>query len=150
MVPILRNGEMFPAGVLHGSTARDVARLTDPGLSAVIVARDEHPHWLDELANLVVTQQLVIPRTTLNAVSLDVFARWSRTALADTAGAVARPLLDDMTGMVEQVMAAADVARVMVRVFTEPPTRRCGFHVDTVPPQAPTIGAVRVYNGPTT
>jgi hypothetical protein len=55
-----------------------------------------------------------------------------------------------MTGIVEQVIAAADVRRVMVRVFTEAPTRRCGFHVDTVPPHAPTTGAVRVYNGPTT
>jgi hypothetical protein len=38
----------------------------------------------------------------------------------------------------------------MARIFTEPPTRRCGFHVDTVPPQAPTVGALRVYNGAST
>lgn len=150
VVPIIRNGETFPSGVLHGSTARDIARLTDPGLTAVIVPREAHADWLDELAELVVTRRLVIARTTLSAASLDDFAHWSRTALADTAKAVSGPLLDDMTGIVEQVMATADVGRVMVRVFTEAPTRRCGFHVDTVPPQAPTIGAVRVYNGPTT
>lgn len=150
VVPIVRNGDTFPSGVLHGSTVGDIARLTDPGLTAVIVAREERPGWLDELAELVVTRRLVIARTTLTAVSLDDFARWSRTALADTTRAVSGPLQDDMTGIVEQVMTTADVGRVMVRVFTEAPTRRCGFHVDTVPPQAPTIGAVRVYNGPTT
>jgi hypothetical protein len=142
--------ETFPSGVLHGDTAQDITRLTDPTLTAVIVARDERPGWLDELAELVVTQRLVIPRTTLTAVSRDEFADWSRTALADTDRAVARALMDDMTGVVEQVMATTAVGRVLVRVFTEAPTRRCGFHVDTVPPQAPTIGAVRVYNGPTT
>ncbi|MFF8836962.1 DUF1826 domain-containing protein [Streptomyces sp. NPDC015130] len=148
MVPI--DEESFPGGVLHGDTARDIARLTDPGLTAVVLARRERPGWLDELAELVVSRRLVIPRTTLAAVSPDEFADWSRTALAGTDRAVARALLDDMTGIVEQVTATADVRRVMVRVFTEAPTRRCGFHVDTVPPQAPTTGAVRVYNGPTT
>ncbi|MDQ0808567.1 hypothetical protein QFZ63_000281 [Streptomyces sp. B3I7] len=150
VVPIIRNGDTFPSGVLHGSTARDIARLTNPGPTAVIVPREEHAGWLDELAELVVTRRLVIARTTLTAVSLDDFARWFRAALADTTRAVSGPLLDDMTGIVEQVMATTDVGRVMVRVFTEAPTRRCGFHVDTVPPQAPTIGALRVYNGPTT
>ncbi|MEU3689965.1 DUF1826 domain-containing protein [Streptomyces narbonensis] len=150
MIPIVRNGETFPPDVLHGDTARDIARLTDPGLTAVIVTPGERPDWLDELAELVVSRRLVITRTALTAVSRDEFADWSRTALADTDRAVARPLLEDMTGIVEQVLAAADVKRVMVRVFTEAPTRRCGFHVDTVPPQAPTTGAVRVYNGPTT
>ncbi|MFE7547217.1 DUF1826 domain-containing protein [Streptomyces gardneri] len=148
MVPI--DEESFPGGVLRGDTARDIARLTDPGLTAVIVTPGERPGWLDELAELVVSRRLVITRTTLTAVSRDEFADWSRTALAATDSAVARPLLQDMTGIVEQVMASADVGRVMVRVFTEAPTRRCGFHVDTVPPQAPTTGAVRVYNGPTT
>ncbi|MEV6330539.1 DUF1826 domain-containing protein [Streptomyces sp. NPDC051909] len=148
MVPI--DEETFPGGVLHGGTARDIARLTDPGLAAVILAPPERPDWLAELAELVVSRRLVIARTTLTAVSRDEFADWSRTALADADRAVAHALLDDMAGIVEQVMAAADVTRVMVRVFTEAPTRRCGFHVDTVPPQAPTTGAVRVYNGPTT
>ncbi|MFF6804018.1 hypothetical protein [Streptomyces sp. NPDC012616] len=124
MVPIIRNGETFPSGVLHGSTARDIARLTDAGLTAVIVPPEAHADWLDELAELVVTRRLVIARTTLPAASLDDFAHWSHTALADTAKTVSGPLLDDMTGIVEQVMATADVGRVMVRVFTEAPTRR--------------------------
>ncbi|MGW5423488.1 DUF1826 domain-containing protein [Streptomyces sp. NPDC003943] len=148
MVPI--DEETFPSGVLRGETAQDIARLSDPGPTAVILARGERPCWLDELAELVVARRLVIARTTLAAVSRDEFADWARTALARTDGAVARALLDDMTGIVEQVTATTRVRRVMVRVFTEAPTRRCGFHVDTVPPQAPTTGAVRVYNGPTT
>ncbi|MFF0753108.1 DUF1826 domain-containing protein [Streptomyces sp. NPDC004267] len=142
--------ETFPSGVLRGDTTRDIARLTDPGVTAVVLRPGQRPGWLDELAALVVERRLVVARTTLAAVSREEFADWARTALAGTDGAVARPLLEDMTGTVERVMAATRVRRVMVRVFTEAPTRRCGFHVDTVPPQAPTTGAVRVYNGPTT
>ncbi|MEV5338727.1 hypothetical protein AB0K93_09605 [Streptomyces sp. NPDC052676] len=76
--------ETLPSGVPHGDTGQDIARLTDPTLTAVIVASDERPGRLDELTELVVARQLVIPRTTLTAVSRDEFADWSRTALADT------------------------------------------------------------------
>ncbi|WP_063785730.1 hypothetical protein [Streptomyces venezuelae] len=55
MVPT--DEESFPGGVLRGDTTRDIARLTDPGLTAVIVAPGERPGWLDELAELVVSRK---------------------------------------------------------------------------------------------
>ncbi|MFD9354658.1 hypothetical protein [Streptomyces sp. NPDC060031] len=148
MVPISRNTS---AGVLHGSSADDIAQLADdPALSAVIVPYGRRAPWLDELAGLVAGGRLVIPRTTLASVTPHGFADWAHTALAEAPATVARPLVEDMTEILTRVVDTARTGHVMVRVFTEAPTRRCGFHVDTVPPQSPTVGAVRVYNGPTT
>ncbi|OEJ23072.1 hypothetical protein AR457_38470 [Streptomyces agglomeratus] len=138
------------SGVLHGSKVDDIAQLAARGLCAVILAGGDRSTWLDDLADMVVAERLVIPRTTLPSVTPDDFMAWACTVLAGTPTAVAGPLLDDMTEILTQVVDQERARRVMVRVFTEAPTRRCGFHVDTVPPQAPTIGAVRVYNGPTT
>ncbi|MFI5666358.1 hypothetical protein [Streptomyces sp. NPDC051704] len=139
------------AGVLHGATAADAARLTaDTALSAVIVPDGRREPWLEELAELVAGERLVIPRTTLSSVTPDEFTGWAHTALAGTPASVAAPLVDAMAGILARVVDTAGTDKAMVRVFTEPPTRRCGFHVDTVAPQSPTVGAVRVYNGPTT
>ncbi|MFI1153952.1 hypothetical protein [Streptomyces sp. NPDC020817] len=139
------------AGVLHGVTAADAARLAaDPALSAVIVPDGRREPWLQELAELVAGERLVIPRTTLSSVTPDEFTGWAHTALAGSPASVAAPLVDAMAGILARVVDTAGTDKVMVRVFTEAPTRRCGFHVDTVPPQSPTVGAVRVYNGPTT
>ncbi|MFF4098675.1 hypothetical protein [Streptomyces sp. NPDC001903] len=139
------------AGVLHGATAADAARLAaDPALSAVIVPDGRREPWLQELAELVAGERLVIPRTTLPSVTPDEFAGWAHTALVVAPASVAAPLVDAMAGILARVVDTAGTDKAMVRVFTEAPTRRCGFHVDTVPPQSPTVGAVRVYNGPTT
>ncbi|MGW3448809.1 DUF1826 domain-containing protein [Streptomyces sp. NPDC001076] len=124
--------------------------MADPGVCAVVLSPGDSAQWTAELADLVTAERLVIPRTTLTAVSLEEFTRWARAAAAGTPPAVAGPLVADMTGIVARVMDVAGTGRVMVRVFTEAPTRRCGFHVDTVPAQAPLVGALRVYNGSTT
>ncbi|MQY10923.1 hypothetical protein SRB5_10360 [Streptomyces sp. RB5] len=138
------------SGVVDGRAPDDIALLADPALTAVIVRPPERPPWLDELEQAVVAGELFVERTTLESVSLDDFASWAREALTGAPAGVSAALRDDMAGILAQVMETARIGRVMVRVFTEAPTRRCGFHVDTVPPQAPTIGAVRVYNGATT
>ncbi|MFI6284082.1 hypothetical protein ACIBCM_04855 [Streptomyces sp. NPDC051018] len=132
------------------ATAGGLTPFGDPSVSALMVEPAGRPPWLDELADLVVTGRLVIPRTTLTAAAPGDFTGWARSALAEAPPAVARPLLDDMAGIVGRVRQGAGGGPVLVRVFTEAPTRRCGFHVDTVPPNSPTVGAVRVYNGPTT
>ncbi|MET9444157.1 hypothetical protein [Streptomyces sp. NPDC006610] len=139
-----------PSDVVHGSAHGDIELLADRARSAVVVVPPERPPWLAELDAAVTERRLVIARTTLDSVDLDGFTRWTREALAQAPPALTGPLLDDMTEILRRVMGAARGNRVMVRVFTEAPTCRCGFHVDTVPPQAPTVGAVRVYNGPTT
>ncbi|MFF0448783.1 hypothetical protein ACFYT4_20630 [Streptomyces sp. NPDC004609] len=137
------------SGVLRAA-AGDLTPFADPSVSALVDGPGERPPWLDELARLVVTGRLVVPRTTLTAAALGDFTAWARSALAGAPPAVARPLLEDMAGIVGRVRVGAGNGPVLVRVFTEAPTRRCGFHVDTVPPDSPTVGAVRVYNGPTT
>ncbi|MCK9931121.1 hypothetical protein MXD62_28940 [Frankia sp. Mgl5] len=110
--------------------------------------------------------QLVIPRTVLPAVTPEQLATWARTATLELPAPLATSLVDDMTAIARNVLHAAlesaggaghcarsradPPGRVNVRVFTEAPTRLCGFHVDTVPAGAPPVGALRVYNGPCT
>ncbi|MGW3199163.1 DUF1826 domain-containing protein [Streptomyces sp. NPDC001118] len=136
--------------VLHTVRADDVARLTASGMCAVVLASQDGCPWAPALADAVTAGRLVIPRTTLTAVGAEEFTAWVHSAVADAPAAVMGPLVADMTGIVTRVMEVTGVDRVMVRAFTEAPTRRCGFHVDTVPAQAPTVGALRVYNGATT
>ena len=75
---------------------------------------------------------------------------WARDALGTLNRPVREGVVADLADLVGRVCAMGAIRRVLIRAFTEAPTRRCGFHVDTVPPQAPTVGALRVYNGAST
>ncbi|TYC21008.1 hypothetical protein FXF52_28200 [Micromonospora sp. MP36] len=75
---------------------------------------------------------------------------WARGACAVLPHRVRGPLLDDLAELCQAVCVAGGTRQLLARIFTEAPTRRCGFHLDTVPPQAPVVGALRVYNGATT
>lgn len=45
----------------------------------------------------------------------------------------------------EQTLPGA--SQLIMRMFTDAPTQRCGFHIDTALPRSSTIGLVRVFNG---
>lgn len=163
-----RRGDKLEA-VLHGGSTAEIAAIgvtSEPDTVAVIVISPEHPSWLDDVADAVLSGQLVIPRTVLPAVTPEQLAIWARKATLDLPAALATSLVDDMTAIARNVLQAAlesstgadnynrrrahPPARVQVRVFTEAPTRLCGFHVDTVAAGASPVGALRVYNGPCT
>ncbi|MGW1171574.1 hypothetical protein [Streptomyces sp. NPDC002550] len=138
--------------MLHSAAVADIRHAADPEWCAVIVSPGHEEPWLQELSVAVTSGRLTIPRTVLPAVTLAELAAWGATVTAGLPGDVATALVDDMVAIAERVVHTdrASIERVQVRSFTESPTRRCGFHVDTVPAQAPVIGALRVYNGATT
>lgn len=103
--------------------------------------------WLDEIDAAVVSGRLNIARTVLPDAAPDEVMDWARSVGGDLPERVLRPLLDELRELCRIVCGIGNITRLTVRALTEVPTRRCGFHVDTVPPQVPTIGALRVYNG---
>jgi hypothetical protein len=141
---------MRKSGVVYGRSPADIRHLSDPRSCAVIVTPPANEEWLGALGEAVVSGALNIPRTVLPAVTPVEFAEWSRSAVAVLPASMAAPIVDDWVAIAERVRNEAAGGRVMVRVFTEAPSRRCGFHVDTVPACCSTIGALRVYNGLTT
>jgi hypothetical protein len=123
-----------------------VPELLAQGATAVVLERDREPIWLTELGGLVEDGIVNIRRTVLNGVGSDDVTRWLRGQLTGVPDRVAGPLLDDVNAMTTRILRLG-AAALQVRAFTETPTRRCGYHVDTVPPDAAVIGAVCGYNG---
>src|SRR5262249_23210627 len=105
--------------------------------------------WFSELAQGVETGQLHIPRAVLPRATSSEVSTWLERNLSD---GVARPdigsaLGQDILGLMARLGAMTGAERFMLRIFTEAPSTECGFHVDTVPPAAPILGLLRVYNG---
>jgi hypothetical protein len=132
--------------VLHVQNFLQVPAVLSQGVTAAIVHGGEVPEWLRTIDDLVTDGVLHIPRTTLTSVTAAEVLRWLHVQLV----ALPRPLANHFLDDVDKVLAAVTglgATRLLVRVFTEKPTCRCGFHVDTVDPRAPAVGAVKVYNG---
>jgi hypothetical protein len=103
--------------------------------------------WLDEIGEAVLTGRLSITRTVITSATADELIGWARSAAVVLPNRVRTPLVEELRELSRVVCELGNVARLTLRAFTEPATRRCGFHVDTVPPQAPPVGVLRVYNG---
>jgi hypothetical protein len=132
--------------VLHVQNLLQAPAVLSQGVTAVIVRGGEPPEWLRTIDDLVTGGVLHIPRTILTSVTPAEVLRWLRVQLV----ALPRPLAGHLLDDVDKILAAVTglgISRLLVRVFTEKPTCRCGFHVDTVGPRAPAVGAVKVYNG---
>ncbi|NJP88839.1 DUF1826 domain-containing protein [Nonomuraea sp. FMUSA5-5] len=126
--------------------AQAAAPASDDGVTAVIV-EEAGEGWLGALAGAVETGRLTVPRVSLEGVTAGQVTVWARSALAALEAPLRYALMADLLDLVERVCELGGIRRVLVRAFTEAPTGRCGFHVDTVAPQAPPFGALRVYNG---
>ncbi len=145
-----QSSEALPLGVVHAPTLIDDVRVLDPDVTAVILPADGIPRWQPELDRSIVDRRLTIQRTMLPSVTPEQLGSWAFQAVAGLPQRLATLLVADLVDLADRVSRLGSVERLMARIFTEPPTRRCGFHVDTVPPQAPTVGALRVYNGAST
>jgi hypothetical protein len=132
--------------VLYVQNLAQVPSVLSQGVTAVIVRGGEPSEWLRTIDDLVTGGVLHIPRTILTSVTATEALRWLHVQLVALPCPLAGHLLDD----VDKILAAVTglgVTRLLVRIFTEKPTCRCGFHVDTVDPRVPAVGAVKVYNG---
>jgi hypothetical protein len=128
---------------------RDLRRIVDPHVAAVIYEPQAVASWLAPLAAAVESGVFVVPRTLLPNAGADEIAAWLATHLPDCGAApdVREALVDDIRALVARVAEGTGASRFMLRIFTAAPTTECGFHVDTVPPGAPPWGLLRVYNG---
>jgi hypothetical protein len=118
-------------------------------VQAVVFVPPSSPAWLADVAHAVESGRLRFERTVLASATESEIEAWfersvPRHALAP---AVRRALKEDVLSLVRRAAATFRASRFMLRAHTDAPNRRCGFHVDTVPTGAPTVGYLRVYNG---
>lgn len=124
------------------------AFIREPVRPAAIVGPVMDEPWRDELTAVVESGDLDINRIEFTG---DVDAIADLLDRHVPSGPISRggrdAFLSDVLDLV-QVAEEMSASRTMrLRILTEQPNRRCGFHVDTVPPGAPSWGLLRVYNG---
>lgn len=120
-----------------------------PGLQALLLGAPPRPAWLDELDRAVRVGHFQIRRSELAGLDIDRMATWLERNIAhEGVSPTARDgLISDILRMAHLIEDLTSARWYKLRIFTAAPDRRCGFHVDTVPPGAPVWGALRVYNG---
>lgn|SRR6266850_798409 len=128
---------------------RDLGRIVETHVQAVIYQPQPPPPWLAGIAAAVESGTFVIPRTILPLATADDIAKWLARNICDDglAADVRDELFGDILGLVAKLGDYAGASRFMLRIFTAEPTTECGFHVDTVPCGASPCGLLRVYNG---
>jgi hypothetical protein len=120
-----------------------------PGVQAVIVAPRPPAPWESALAERVRCGAFVVPRCSITAPRPEALVH----ALEQTLSAqgldfdTRLALIDDLAALGDTLAELAGCRALMLRMFTEAPTRHCGFHVDTVAPGVPPFGLLKVYNG---
>ena len=135
--------------MLEALRQSDLDRVNDPDVEAVFF-RDAAPQDArEELANAIETGAFRIPRTIMPWLSDVQIAEWLAINIpGDSIPAVIRSgLIESIMGLVDRTRDLSGASHFMVRVFTGSPNCRCGFHLDTVPPRAPTAGLLYVANG---
>lgn len=145
----MQDRQAAAAAVLFSTDAATLMRVREPGVQAVIVEPAAHADWQAEVAAAVEGGRFVIPRATLAAPRWESLAHVLESHLPQVGLAFETrlALIDDLVALAEALTAVAACHRLMLRVFTEPPTEHCGFHLDTVAPGCPPYGLLKVYNG---
>ncbi|EAR21593.1 DUF1826 domain-containing protein [Nitrococcus mobilis] len=120
-----------------------------PGTVAMFLHTPAREPWEGELQQAVEQGAFHVPRVDLPGLSLDGMATWLDRNLPTSA--VSRDtrdrLLSDILALTYTVEDLTSAQHYRLRIFTAPPDRRCGYHVDTVPAAAPLWGCLKVYNG---
>ena len=138
-----------PARIVRTSEEWDLERIADPDVQAVIYTPSELPEWLPSLTAAVESEIFQISRATLYDVRRGGIGRWLEANLPSgvLGRDVRRALVEDILALPNRIAALTAVSRLQLRIFTGIPSTECGFHVDTVPPGASTLGLLRIYNG---
>jgi hypothetical protein len=118
-------------------------------VQAVVYVPPSPPWWLADLADAVESGRLHFERIVLACATATEIAAWFEASFPRhvLAPSVRRAVKEDVLWLVRRAGATSRTSHVMFRAHTDAPSRRCGFHVDTVPAGAPTVGYLRVYNG---
>ena len=135
--------------VMEINSGRELRRaIRFPGVLALLLKDASHPLWMEELARAVQEERFQLDRSELNG-DIDRLATWLERNLPRDGVAVQTrdALISDILRLMHLLEDLTSAGWYKLRIFTAVPNRRCGFHVDTVPPAAPVWGALRVYNG---
>jgi hypothetical protein len=135
--------------VLRAVDERDLDSIPLRHVQAVIYRPEELPVWFEELAGAVRAGAFRLARTALHGSTRAEIAAWLEQNLPrDAISTAARQAVaGDILALVDRIGAATGASRYMLRIHTDAPSNQCGFHVDTLPPNAPNWGLLRVYNG---
>lgn len=138
--------------ILRTQDERDLVRASSKGVQAVVFTPRAQPEWMVGLREAVIRGYIHVERTSLHAVNERQIEAFLDDAVPDgdkdtLRDDVIRPFKQDVMGLVRLGQTLTGASRFVFRILTADPSRHCGFHVDTVPPGAPTVGILRVYNG---
>jgi hypothetical protein len=127
---------------------RDLARIRESDVVAVIYQPTSLPPWRSELASAVEDGSFLVPRTLWNGVSkAEIGERLEGLFQCESHIEIRKALRVEIMDLVGSLAELTDSRRFQFRIFTESPSNQCGFHVDTVAPGVYPFGLLQVYNG---
>lgn len=135
--------------VVFTNDASELAQILMPHVMAVVCAPQHRAPWQVEVAQAVQNGEFVIERCNLEVGPSESLCHLLEAELSHEALTFETrlALIDDLCALADRLTELASCTHMMLRLFTEAPTERCGFHVDTVPPARPCVGLLKVYNG---
>ena len=128
---------------------KDIACVLDSDVVAVIAEPSRAEPWIEELSRAVSSGDFVVPRTILDGVAVADIAQFL-SQLLDASRLPDAPRAALRADLLSLAACCADLTgakRLRFRFFTDVPNGRCSYHVDVVPPGAPTSALIRVYCG---
>jgi hypothetical protein len=128
---------------------QEIGCILAPDVVAVIAEPARAEPWIEELADAVSKGSFVVPRAILDGVMLSEIAAFLSQALEtpQLSRALRAGLRDDLLDLAERCAQLTGSERLRFRFFTDNPNGRCSYHIDVVPPGAPTAALIRVYCG---
>lgn len=137
------------AVILRTDDERDLYRVMNPLVQAVIYMPRSLPDWFDELEATVKAGGFEVPRTVLPNATREQIEDWLENNLPfpETQADIRGLVKIDILALVDHVGRMSGASRFMLRILTAEPNTECGFHVDTVPLGASPCGLLRVYTG---
>lgn len=136
-------------GMVVATRSTMKASLSRPNVVAALLDQNADEPWREELTTAIENDLFVLPRTELLGVSLDAAARWldHNLPVEPVSRSTRDALISEILDLIHLTEHVTDAPAYRVRLLTEIPNQRCGFHVDTVRPGQPQWGVLRVHNG---
>lgn len=153
---VIRNHRSLPDQtewkIVETSSENELTRIWEPEVQAVIYKRPQLPSWNPDLAHAVESGAFQIERVVLQGVIAADISTWldSHIPWGNIDEHLGKQFKNEILALVTLEQTLTGVSQVMIRMFTEAPTQRCGFHIDTTLPRASPFGLLRVFNGPGT
>jgi len=138
--------------ILEVSGQNDLESIKDPDVQAVFHHLPKSASWNRELQAAIETDTFQVPRTIMPWQTPGEIRNWLEESipLEGVTAATRKELIQALLMLVECAQDLTGASQFMIRLFTGRPNCRCGYHVDTVPPGAPAVGILHVFNGAST